>query len=60
VRSLFVVKPRALKAAISTDITADMWRLPEKKNIPYIYVKLGMGTTRMWGENLARVQVTES
>jgi len=59
VRSCFVVKPRALKCAISTDITATMWRLPDKKNIPYIYVKLGMGTTRMWGENLARVQVNE-
>lgn len=60
VRSLFVFKPRALKLAISQDIVADMWRLPEKKNIPYIYVKFGMGTSRMWGENLARVQVTES
>jgi len=60
VRSCFVFKPRALKMAISQDITANMWRLPGKKNIPYIYVKLGMGTTRMWGENLARVQVTEA
>ena len=60
VRSLFVFKPRAIKVAVSQDISADMWRLPEKKNIPYIYVKLGMGITRMWGENLARIQVTES
>lgn len=59
VRSCFVFKPRALKLAISQDIMADIWRLPEKKNIPYIYTKLGMGTARMWGENLARVQCTE-
>lgn len=59
VRSCFVFKPRALKLAISQDIMGDMWRLPEKKNIPYVYVKLGLGTSRMWGENLARVQCNE-
>lgn len=59
IRQCFVFKPRALKLAISQDIAADMWRLPEKKNIPYIYVKLGMGTSRMWGENLARIGVAE-
>lgn len=60
VRSCFVFKPQALKLAISTDITADMWRLPEKKNIPYMYVKFGLGSARMWGEVLARVRCTES
>ncbi len=60
VRSCFVFKPQALKLAISSDITATMWRLPDKKNIPYIYAKFGLGTTRMWGETLARVQCTES
>lgn len=60
VRSLFVFKPQSLKLAISSDITATMWRLPAKKNIPYIYTKMGVGTARMWGETLARVQVTES
>lgn len=59
VRSCFVLKNRALKLAIGKDVQADMWRLPEKKNIPYIYTKLAMGTARMWGENLARVLVTE-
>jgi hypothetical protein len=59
VRSAFVFKPRAVKLAISADITADMWRLPAKKNIPYLYVKLGIGGTRMWGENLARIGCAE-
>jgi len=59
IRSCFVFKPRAVKIAISQDITADMWRLPAKKNIPYIYVKLGIGGTRMWGENLARIGCAE-
>lgn len=59
IRSCFVFKPRAVKIAISQDITADMWRLPAKKNIPYLYVKLGIGGTRMWGENLARIGCAE-
>lgn len=58
-RSCFVFKPRAIKLAIGQDIVADMWRLPAKKNIPYIYTKLGMGTSRMWGENLARIGCAE-
>jgi hypothetical protein len=59
VRSCFVFKPRALKLAISQEIQGDMWRLPAKKNIPYIYIKMGMGTSRMWGENLARINCSE-
>jgi hypothetical protein len=59
IRSCFVFKPRAVKLALSTDITADMWRLPAKKNIPYLYVKLGIGGSRMWGENLARIGCAE-
>jgi hypothetical protein len=59
VRSCFVFKPKALKLAISQDITADMWRLPAKKNIPYLYTKFGVGTSRMWGECLARIGCAE-
>ena len=59
VRSCFVTKPRALKVAISQDISADIWRLPAKKNIPYLYVKMGLGSSRMWGENLARIGCAE-
>lgn len=59
VRSCFVFKPRAIKLAVSQDIAANMWRLPHKKNIPYIYIKMGMGTSRMWGENLARIGCAE-
>lgn len=59
IRSCFVTKPRALKLSLSQDVHADMWRLPAKKNIPYLYVKLGLGTSRMWGENLARIGCAE-
>lgn len=59
VRSIFVLKPKAVKMSISQDITATMWRLPHRKNIPYIYTKLGMGGSRMWGECIARVGCAE-
>jgi len=59
IRSCFVFKPQAYKLAISKDIVGDMWRLPAKKNIPYIYTKLGMGGSRMWGECLARIGCAE-
>lgn len=59
IRSIFILKPKAVKMAISQDITANMWRLPNRKNIPYIYTKLGMGGSRMWGECIARVGCAE-
>lgn len=59
IRSCFVFKPRAIKMSISQEISADIWRLPAKKNIPYIYVKMGLGGSRMWGENLARIGCAE-
>ncbi len=59
VRSCFVFKPKAFKLAIAKDLKADMWRLPNKKNIPYLYIPLSMGGSRMWGEVLARVQCVE-
>lgn len=59
-RSCIAMLPRALKMKMSQDINADMWRLPHKKNIPYIYIKMGMGGSRMWGECLARVRCYEA
>lgn len=59
VRSCFVFKPKSLKLSIGQDIVADIWRLPAKKNIPYLYTKLGMGTSRMWGETTARIGCAE-
>lgn len=58
-RTCFAFLPQAFKLAIAKDIKADMWRLPEKKNIPYLYVNLSMGGSRMWGEVLARVECAE-
>ena len=51
--------PQAIQLNMSQEIQADMWRLPDRKNIPYIYIKLGAGGSRMWGECLARVRCAE-
>lgn len=59
VRGCFCFLDKAVKMALSKDINADMWTLPDRKNIPYIYVSLGMGGTRMWGECLAQVRCVE-
>lgn len=58
-RECWVTLPKALILSVSTDIQADMWRLTERKNIPYIYVKMGMGTSRMWGEIAAKIRCAE-
>lgn len=60
VRECICMMPRAIRMALSVDISADMWRLPAKKNIPYIYVKMGMGGSRMWGECIAKLNCVET
>lgn len=59
VRDCFVSLPKAYKLSIGKDVTADIWRLPAQKNIPYIYLCLAMGGSRMWGEVLAKVGCNE-
>jgi hypothetical protein len=59
-RNCLFFMPKAGKLKFSQDITANMWRLPDRKNIPYIYIKMGFGMTRMWGECLARVSCVEA
>lgn len=54
-RRVLVTLPRSLKLAIGKSITADMWRDPSKKNIPYIYFKTSVGASRMWGEVAAEI-----
>lgn len=59
-REVMVTLPKAAKLAIGLDIKADMWRLTGNKNIPYIYIKLCMGATRMWGEVCGRINCLEN
>jgi hypothetical protein len=59
-RNALFFMPKAGKLKFSQDVVASMWRLPDRKNIPYIYIKMGFGMTRMWGECMARVSCLES
>lgn len=58
-RQCFAFLPQSFKLALSKEPNVDMWRLTGQKNIPYIYLAMGMGGTRMWGETLARVNCYE-
>lgn len=52
---VLVSLPRAIKLAVGVSLNADIWRLPGKKNIPYIYFKQSLGGSRMWGEVAAEI-----
>lgn len=52
-----VLLPKALKLAIGRNLVSDMWRDTGKKNIPYIYFKMSVGASRMWGEVAAEVEI---
>jgi hypothetical protein len=60
VRSCFVLGPKGMKLGISKDLSIDIYRRPDKKNIPYILIKMGMGVSRMWGEHVVRVRCDET
>ena len=59
VRGCLFFLPKAGKLKVGTEITANMWRLPDRKNIPYIYIKACYDFTRFWGECTARVRCVE-
>lgn len=59
VRQCIASLPMAIKLAIAKDIDVQMWRLTERKNIPYIYLKMSMDATRFWGEVLGRINCVE-
>ena len=54
-RQCIVSRPDTMKVAYSKNLTFDMWKLTAKKNIPYMYLSLGMDAVRMWGETAFRV-----
>lgn len=58
-RRVLIFKPQALKVAISKSLQADMWLDTARKKIPYIYFKMGIGASRMWGEVAAEVVCDE-
>lgn len=45
--------------AMSLPINSSMWRLPERRNIPYAYVSMSSNAFRMWGEMVGEIRCTE-
>ena len=58
-RRCLVTLPKAYKQVLGMETGGDMWRLTGKKKIPYIYFKLCIGGSRMWGENTAEIRCEE-
>lgn len=58
-RRCLIARPEAYYAVTAQEITADMWLLPDKKNIPYAYIKVGLGGSRMWGEITCEVKCND-
>lgn len=58
-RRVIVARPNSLKFAQAKGLEADMWKLPDRKNIPYIFMKMSFGGTRMWGEGLAEIECVD-
>ena len=59
-RRVIVCTPRALKLSVGSALKGDMWRVPAKKNIPYIYFKLAAEASRMWGEVTGEIRCVEA
>jgi hypothetical protein len=58
-RRVIVATPKALKLSTSTALKGDVWRVPAKKNIPYVYFKLAAEASRMWGEVSGEIRCKE-
>ena len=58
-RRCIVATPKALKLSIGTALKGDVWRVPAKKNIPYVYFKLCAEASRMWGEVAGEIRCAE-
>ena len=59
-RRVIVATPKALKMSVGTALKGDVWRVPAKKNIPYIYFKLCAEASRMWGEVTGEIRCLEA
>lgn len=59
-RRCIVATPSAALVSYAKTLSLDVWRDSSKKNIPYIYFKLCLDATRMWGELTAEVKCVES
>lgn len=60
VRDCFVLGPQGIKLGVSQDLNVQMFNRPDKKNLPYVLIEMGMGVTRMWGEHVIKVRCDET
>ncbi len=58
-RRVIISTPKSLKLSTGTALKGDVWRVPAKKNIPYVYFKLAAEASRMWGEVSGEIRCTE-
>ncbi len=58
-RRCIIATPKALKLSIGTALKGDVWRVPAKKNIPYVYFKMCAEASRMWGEVSGEIRCAE-
>jgi hypothetical protein len=54
-RQCVVAKKNSMIVGYSKNLTFDMWRDTSKRNIPYMYLFLGMDAVRMWGEVTCKI-----
>ncbi len=59
-RRCIISTSKALKLSIGTALKGDVWRVPAKKNIPYVYFKLCAEASRMWGEVSGEIRCNEA
>jgi hypothetical protein len=59
-RQCIIAKKQSMKVAYSKNLSFDMWKLPGKRNIPYMYLSLGMNAARMWGECTIRLNCLDA
>ena len=45
--------------SVGSALKGDVWRVPAKKNIPYVYFKLCAEASRMWGEVSGEIRCAE-
>ena len=59
-RQCIVAKKNSMIVGYSKNLTFDMWRDTAKRNIPYMYLFVGMDAVRMWGESTCRINCLDS
>lgn len=45
-----------MKLCQALPLTVNMWNLTERKNIPYVYIKMNAKAIRMWGELVGEIK----